>query len=151
MLIAFSACSRWKALDDENLGNDNADWLPVKEASPSRGQEEIYDRDLGTFSPSFDHESKACAHYVRTPNALTIIGSSRYRNTQLLACERRRPIDLLMDFDIDACACAYDGKQVYVLPRARRAFPAESKAPRQIRSPRFPHASLGELCPYATL
>ena len=32
------------------------------------------------------------------------------------------PAEVLMGFDVDACACGYDGSRVYVCPRTAMAF-----------------------------
>ena len=32
------------------------------------------------------------------------------------------PAEVLMGFDVDACACGYDGSRVFVCPRTAMAF-----------------------------
>ena len=60
--------------------------------------------------------------FVRSQTAITICGTNEMRNIQVIDCGDRTPEDALIDFDIDCVTFAYDGKQVYTLPRGRRAI-----------------------------
>jgi hypothetical protein len=59
---------------------------------------------------------------VRTGNAVTIMGSFPYRHVQLVLRLYKSPAEVLLGFDIDACAVGFDGKRVWALPRSRRAI-----------------------------
>ena len=60
--------------------------------------------------------------YVKSPAAITFCGTCNLRNIQIIDCKDRTPEDALIDFDIDCVTFAYDGKQVYTLPRGKRAI-----------------------------
>ena len=60
--------------------------------------------------------------YVKSPAAITFCGIENNRNIQIINCKDRTPEDALIDFDIDCVTFAYDGEQVYTLPRGRRAI-----------------------------
>lgn len=59
---------------------------------------------------------------VRTKHAITIIGQYPVRHTQIILRLYKSPAEILMGFDVDCCCVGYDGKDVYALPRAKRAL-----------------------------
>jgi hypothetical protein len=44
------------------------------------------------------------------------------RHTQIILRLYKSPAEILMGFDVDSCCVGYDGRDVFVLPRARRAL-----------------------------
>ena len=60
--------------------------------------------------------------YVKSQAAISFCAAGKRRNLQVINCGDRTPEDALIDFDIDCVTFAYDGEQVYTLPRGRRAF-----------------------------
>jgi hypothetical protein len=54
---------------------------------------------------------------VRTGNAVTILAPYPYRHVQVVLRIYKSPAEVIMGFDIDACALAYDGTRVWALPR----------------------------------
>ena len=63
-----------------------------------------------------------CSTVIRSQYAITIIGQYPYRHTQIILRIYQSPAEVLMGFDIDCCGVGFDGKNVYALPRARRAL-----------------------------
>jgi hypothetical protein len=61
-------------------------------------------------------------HIVRTQNAITFIRTWPHRHVQIVHRMYDSPLDILCSFDIDCCACGFDGTDVLVLPRARFAI-----------------------------
>ena len=59
---------------------------------------------------------------IRSQYAITIIGLFPFRHTQVVLRIYQSPAEILMGFDIDACAVGFDGRNVYALPRAKRAI-----------------------------
>ena len=59
---------------------------------------------------------------VRSQTAFSFCGEKNKRNIQIINCGDRTPEDALMDFDIDCVTFAYDGDQVFTLPRGKRAI-----------------------------
>lgn len=59
---------------------------------------------------------------LRTKHAVTIIASYPYRHVQIILRLYQNPQEVIMGFDIDCCAVLYDGTDVWMLPRARRAI-----------------------------
>ena len=59
---------------------------------------------------------------VRTENAITFKRIWPYRHVQIILRMYDSPADVLCSFDIDCCACGYNGEDVLVLPRARLAI-----------------------------
>ena len=79
---------RWEALDDDALDNDNDDWLPLEDEDSI----DWFDNRFNEENPLADERSKACAHYVRTPNALTIIGTFSLPQTLLVQPPPPHPV-----------------------------------------------------------
>ena len=75
---------------------------------------------LGHDSPSYDYERKYL--YVRSQAALSFCAVRPRRNIQIIDCGDRLPEDALIDFDIDCTTVAYDGEEVYTLPRGKQAI-----------------------------
>ena len=67
-------------------------------------------------------EEEQSYYYVKSQTAITFCGIKERRNIQIINCGDRTPEDALMDFDLDCVTFAYDGQQVYSLPRGRRAI-----------------------------
>ncbi len=59
---------------------------------------------------------------MRTANATTLKRSWPHRHVQVILRMYDSPVDVLCSFDIDCCACGFDGRDVLVLPRARLAI-----------------------------
>lgn len=59
---------------------------------------------------------------VRTGNAVTIIAGFPHRHVQLVLRLYKSPAEVLLGFDIDACAVGFDGRRVWAVPRSRRAI-----------------------------
>eukprot|EP00026_Physarum_polycephalum_P000150 Phypoly_transcript_00150.p1 GENE.Phypoly_transcript_00150~~Phypoly_transcript_00150.p1 ORF type:complete len:1663 (-),score=347.22 Phypoly_transcript_00150:165-5153(-) len=59
---------------------------------------------------------------IRTKHAVTIVNQFPYRHIQIVLRLYKSPAEVLMGFDIDACAVGYDGKNAYALERACRAI-----------------------------
>ena len=59
---------------------------------------------------------------VRTRNAVTVVSERPYRNVQIVIMCLRNLEEQLVFADMDVTAVAYDGRQVYMHERARRAF-----------------------------
>jgi hypothetical protein len=59
---------------------------------------------------------------VRTANAITFQRSWPQRHVQVILRMYDSPVDVRCSFDIDCCACGFDGRDVLVLPRARLAI-----------------------------
>ncbi|KZT33711.1 hypothetical protein SISSUDRAFT_1036844 [Sistotremastrum suecicum HHB10207 ss-3] len=57
-------------------------------------------------------------------NSKTITFFSRYptKRIQIVLKLVKTPKEVLLNFDLDVCAAGYDGKEVYLLPRAARAL-----------------------------
>eukprot|EP00339_Tiarina_fusa_P029651 CAMPEP_0117004946 /NCGR_PEP_ID=MMETSP0472-20121206/5747_1 /TAXON_ID=693140 ORGANISM="Tiarina fusus, Strain LIS" /NCGR_SAMPLE_ID=MMETSP0472 /ASSEMBLY_ACC=CAM_ASM_000603 /LENGTH=1154 /DNA_ID=CAMNT_0004706065 /DNA_START=652 /DNA_END=4116 /DNA_ORIENTATION=- len=62
------------------------------------------------------------ATMIRSKHAITILGEYPYRHTQIILRIYKSPAEILMGFDIDCCCVGFNGKQVFALPRARRAL-----------------------------
>ena len=54
---------------------------------------------------------------VRTGSAVSILARYPYRHVQIVLRIYKSPAEVIMGFDIDACALAYDGQRVWALPR----------------------------------
>lgn len=59
---------------------------------------------------------------VRTANAITFVRSWPLRDVQVILRLYQNVSHLLALFDIDCCACCFDGKEVLCLPRCRLAL-----------------------------
>jgi hypothetical protein len=59
---------------------------------------------------------------IRTKHAITFHFGYPIRPVQIILRIYKSPAEILMGFDVDCCCIGYDGKQVYCLPRARRAI-----------------------------
>ncbi|KAI1811479.1 ankyrin repeat protein [Poronia punctata] len=59
---------------------------------------------------------------VRTKNAITICSQYPFRHVQIVLRVYKSVSEILSGFDIDCSGAAYDGKQVYVTPRALAAY-----------------------------
>eukprot|EP00698_Gefionella_okellyi_P001540 TRINITY_DN1146_c0_g1_i5.p1 TRINITY_DN1146_c0_g1~~TRINITY_DN1146_c0_g1_i5.p1 ORF type:complete len:1217 (+),score=226.35 TRINITY_DN1146_c0_g1_i5:261-3653(+) len=59
---------------------------------------------------------------VRTRHAITFLFDYPVRHVQIVLRLYKSPAEVLMGFDIDACTVAFDGTDVWALPRARRAL-----------------------------
>eukprot|EP00698_Gefionella_okellyi_P005555 TRINITY_DN15060_c0_g1_i1.p1 TRINITY_DN15060_c0_g1~~TRINITY_DN15060_c0_g1_i1.p1 ORF type:complete len:1172 (+),score=237.92 TRINITY_DN15060_c0_g1_i1:70-3516(+) len=59
---------------------------------------------------------------VRTKHAVTFALTFPQRHVQIVLRLYHSPAEVLMGFDVDACAVCYDGTNAWVLPRARRAI-----------------------------
>jgi hypothetical protein len=62
------------------------------------------------------------SNIFRTQNAITFIRLWPHRHVQIILRMYGSPTDVLSSFDLDCCACGFDGTDVLVLPRARLAI-----------------------------
>ncbi|KAN0033689.1 hypothetical protein ACTFIV_000151 [Dictyostelium citrinum] len=60
--------------------------------------------------------------FVRTQNSITIVSSYPYRPIQLMIFFIRSIEDLISFYDLDCVATAYNGENVFLLPRTINAF-----------------------------
>ncbi|KAJ3443233.1 ankyrin repeat ph and sec7 domain containing protein secg-related [Anaeramoeba flamelloides] len=58
----------------------------------------------------------------RTRNSVSIISQYPFRTIQIILRLYKSPAEVLMGFDIDSSSVGYDGKDVYMTPRAHRAI-----------------------------
>eukprot|EP00698_Gefionella_okellyi_P010831 TRINITY_DN2842_c0_g1_i1.p1 TRINITY_DN2842_c0_g1~~TRINITY_DN2842_c0_g1_i1.p1 ORF type:complete len:1539 (-),score=330.01 TRINITY_DN2842_c0_g1_i1:264-4880(-) len=58
----------------------------------------------------------------RTEHAVTIVAAFPFRHIQVILRRYSSPAEILMGFDLDACAVGYDGTRVLALPRCHRAI-----------------------------
>ena len=58
----------------------------------------------------------------RSQHAVTIISKFPYRHIQIILRLYKSPAEILMGFDVDACAIGFDGEDVYMTPRAHHAI-----------------------------
>eukprot|EP01126_Amoeba_proteus_P055454 TRINITY_DN6887_c0_g3_i3.p1 TRINITY_DN6887_c0_g3~~TRINITY_DN6887_c0_g3_i3.p1 ORF type:complete len:1928 (-),score=499.26 TRINITY_DN6887_c0_g3_i3:166-5883(-) len=75
---------------------------------------EIYEAVVGVIHPP--------AIAFRSTHAITIISQYPYRHIQIVLRLYKSPAEVLMGFDVDACAVGYDGKNVWMTPRCHRAL-----------------------------
>ncbi|KAL8733561.1 MAG: hypothetical protein Q9166_001969 [cf. Caloplaca sp. 2 TL-2023] len=59
---------------------------------------------------------------VKTAKTITFIPKYPIRRIQIVLNILPSPLDILLKFDLDACAIGFDGKQVLMLPRCARAI-----------------------------
>ncbi|KAL8640619.1 MAG: hypothetical protein Q9226_008726, partial [Calogaya cf. arnoldii] len=59
---------------------------------------------------------------VKTSKTITLIPKYPDRRTQIILKLLPSPLDILLNFDLDACAMGFDGSRVLMLPRAARAL-----------------------------
>jgi len=59
---------------------------------------------------------------IRSFRAVTIILNYPYRHIQIVLRLYRSPAEVLHGFDVDCCACCYNGSDVYVTPRSLNAI-----------------------------
>ena len=59
---------------------------------------------------------------VKSRHAVTFVQNYPRRHIQVILRIYKSPSEVLIGFDIDSCAVAYDGKRVWALPRAVRAL-----------------------------
>jgi hypothetical protein len=69
-----------------------------------------------------DHHEFENIFIIRTKQAVTFHFKYPIRPIQVILRIYKSPAEVLMGFDLDCCAVGYDGKQVWALPRARRAI-----------------------------
>lgn len=59
---------------------------------------------------------------IRTKNAITIVSQYPTRHVQIVLRRYKSVAEILTGFDVDCSCAAYDGKQVYLAPRAVGAY-----------------------------
>lgn len=105
-------------LSSDNSEEDEYQSEAMEEESEENSEETLIDCENAEH---VNYKAKDRFYYVKSPTAITFCGIAR-RNIQIIDCGDRTPEDTLMDFDIDCVTFAYDGEQVYALPRGRRAI-----------------------------
>jgi len=58
----------------------------------------------------------------RSTHAITIVSAYPYRHIQIVLRLYKNPAEILMGFDVDSCSVGYDGRDVWMTPRAHRAL-----------------------------
>jgi hypothetical protein len=59
---------------------------------------------------------------IRTARAVTILNSYPYRHVQVILRMYKSPAEVLLGFDIDSCTVGFDGRDVWCMPRFKRAL-----------------------------
>ncbi|KAL8956496.1 MAG: hypothetical protein Q9183_006291, partial [Haloplaca sp. 2 TL-2023] len=59
---------------------------------------------------------------VKNSKTINLIPKYPGRRVQIILKLLASPLDILLNFDLDACACGYDGSRVLMLPRCARAL-----------------------------
>ena len=59
---------------------------------------------------------------VKNAKTINLITNYPNRRIQIVLKLLPSPTDILLDFDLDACAIAFDGREVFMLPRCARAI-----------------------------
>lgn len=67
----------------------------------------------------------APALLVRNSKTVTFFSHYPLRRVQVVLKQVESPRDVLLNFDLDVCAVAWDGKEVWLLPRACRALQSQ--------------------------
>ena len=62
---------------------------------------------------------------VRNAKTITILSQWPLKRLQIVLKLVTSPRDVLLNFDLDPCAIGWDGKEVWMLPRAARAIESE--------------------------
>ena len=62
---------------------------------------------------------------VRSSKTVTLYSDYPTRRVQIVLKLNRSPLAVLLNFDLDICAVAWDGYRVYMLPRAARALESD--------------------------
>jgi len=62
----------------------------------------------------------------RSAHAITLVSQYPLRHIQIVLRLYNSPAEVLMGFDVDSCACGFDGRKVYVCPRTAIAFAAQA-------------------------
>jgi len=76
---------------------------------------------------------------VRNSKTISIFSQYPTRRVQIILKAVRHPKEVLLNFDLDICAIAYDGAEVWMLPRAVRALESKQLAYTQINHLTFIH------------
>ncbi|KAG8834292.1 hypothetical protein FRC20_007488 [Serendipita sp. 405] len=74
---------------------------------------DIFKRNLPSDAPTL---------VVRNSKTISFISQYPIRRFQIILKMCQSPAEVLLNFDLDICAMGYDGKQLYMLPRAARAL-----------------------------
>lgn len=61
----------------------------------------------------------------RSAHAITLVSQYPFRHVQVVLRLYNSPAEVLMGFDVDSCACGYDGKRAYTCQRTVFAFAAQ--------------------------
>jgi len=62
----------------------------------------------------------------RSAYAVTLVSQYPFRHIQIVLRLYNSPAEVLMGFDVDSCACGYDGQNVFVCQRTAIAFAAQA-------------------------
>jgi hypothetical protein len=73
------------------------------------------------MQPAALHLGNTVGSIIRTKHCVSFIRGWPHRNVQVILRLYRSKGEILIGFDIDACAVGFDGNSVYALPRFRRA------------------------------
>ncbi|KAL8983513.1 MAG: hypothetical protein Q9205_002274, partial [Flavoplaca limonia] len=85
----------------------------------NRKVEHIYDI---WYKNIHDSQNNPDQRIVKTSRTITFIPKYPLRRIQIILKLLPSPVDILLNFDLDACALGSDGSQVLMLPRAARAL-----------------------------
>lgn len=73
----------------------------------------------------FNLPTGAPALVVRNSKTITFFSNYPLRRVQVVLKRVTSPREVLLNFDLDVCAVAWDGQEVWMLPRACRALQSE--------------------------
>ena len=62
----------------------------------------------------------------RSAHAITLVSQYPFRHIQIVLRLYNSPAEVLMGFDVDACACGFDGTRAWTCPRACLAFATQA-------------------------
>ncbi|KAM9961304.1 hypothetical protein ACTFIR_004144 [Dictyostelium discoideum] len=90
--------------------------------SISEGKKKLEEVALKIHSNLISKSDHTDLRFVRTQNSITIVSSYPYRPIQLMIFFIRSIEDLISFYDLDCVTTAYNGENVFLLPRTINAF-----------------------------
>jgi hypothetical protein len=82
------------------------------------------------FKQNLPDEIQDSIIVVKNSKTITFLPPYPYRRFQIILKLVKNPAEVLLNFDLDICAMGYDGKELWMLPRAARALESESLQPK---------------------
>jgi hypothetical protein len=77
------------------------------------------------FKQNLPPDARESIMVVRNSKTITFMTTYPYRRFQIVLKLVKSPAEVLLNFDLDICAMGFDGKELYMLPRAARALQSE--------------------------